>query len=63
MVDEVDLAQELERERMNRLLANRTRESLSFIGMCHNCLEPLAEAHFCDVDCRDDYEKRARFQK
>ncbi|MBH3035807.1 hypothetical protein GW643_17260 [Serratia marcescens] len=63
MVDEVDIAQEIENERISRLLANRTRDSLAFIGMCHNCLEPLAEAHFCDADCRDDYEKRVRFER
>jgi hypothetical protein len=63
MADEVDMAHEIEAERINRLLANRTRKTLPFIGMCHNCLEPLSEAQFCDADCRDDYEKRITFQR
>ncbi len=63
MVDDVDIASEVEMDRINRLLASRIRETLSYVGMCHNCLEPLAEAHFCDADCRDDYEKRLRFQR
>ncbi|HEJ7885187.1 hypothetical protein ACEV60_21845 [Enterobacter ludwigii] len=63
MADDVDIANEVEMERMNRLLASRTRETLCYIGMCHNCLESLEEAHFCDADCRDDYEKRLRFQR
>ncbi|MGO2143616.1 MAG: hypothetical protein ACTH4K_08735 [Serratia bockelmannii] len=63
MADDADVANEVEMERINRLLANRTRETLCYIGMCHNCLELLTEAHFCDADCRDDYEKRLRFQR
>lgn len=63
LMDDVDLAHEIEVERIDRLLANRIRDTLSFIGMCHNCLEPLPEAHFCDADCRDDYERRLRFQR
>lgn len=63
MADEVDIAHEIEIDQMNRLLANRTREKLPFIGLCHNCLEPLPEAHFCDADCRDDYERRVRFKR
>lgn len=63
MADDVDIANEVEMERVNRLLVSRIRESLSYIGMCHNCLESLEEAHFCDADCRDDYEKRLRFKR
>lgn len=62
MVDEVDIANAVELERIENLLTNRTSERLQSIGLCHNCLEPISQAHFCDVDCRDDYEKRLWFR-
>lgn len=63
MADDVDIAYEEEARRIIHLLANRTRVTLPFTGMCHNCLEPLSEAQFCDADCRDDYEKRMWFHR
>ncbi|MGC6031682.1 hypothetical protein [Enterobacter kobei] len=57
-MDDVDMASQAELARMAQLLRSRTRASLPFIGLCHNCCEPLEDAHFCDADCRDDYEKR-----
>ena len=40
------------------LAAVRRRPGLEAHGSCHYCDEPLAPALlFCDVDCRDDYEK------
>lgn len=60
MVDEIDIAQDMECLRLSLLLENRVREELPLIGMCHNCFEPLSATLFCDADCRDDYEKRVR---
>ncbi|KAF1366396.1 hypothetical protein [Yokenella regensburgei] len=56
-MDEVDLASQAEQTRMAQLLEGRTRLSLPLTGLCHNCSEPV-DTHFCDADCRDDYEKR-----
>ena len=40
------------------LAAVRRRPALVAYGCCHYCDEPLAPALlFCDVDCRDDYDK------
>lgn len=59
-MDIVDLAQEAEMVRMHRLLSGRLRTVQAFTGECHNCAEPLNEGCFCDVDCRDDHERRFR---
>ncbi|MGC6031502.1 hypothetical protein [Enterobacter kobei] len=56
----VDVAQEAEMARINRLLNGRLRPVPAFTGECHNCAEPLGEGYFCDVDCRDDHERRFR---
>jgi hypothetical protein len=33
---------------------------LPFLGFCHYCIEPLGPtSHFCDADCRYDYERLA----
>ncbi len=58
MMDDADLASLAEQTRLAQLLRSRMRESLPFTGLCHNCCDPMDEAHFCDADCRDDYEKR-----
>lgn len=64
MADESDLATEREEIARNAALyAVRERAAskpaLIHIGACHNCDavvdEPLL---FCDVDCRDDWQKR-----
>ena len=40
------------------LAAVRRRPGLAAHGCCHYCDEALAPALlFCDVDCRDDYDK------
>ena len=40
------------------LAAVRSRPALVAYGACHYCDEPLAPGLlFCDVDCRDDYDK------
>lgn len=57
-MDEVDQACLAEKMRLSQLLHSRTRASLPLTGLCHNCWAPLKGVHFCDADCRDDYEKR-----
>lgn len=56
--DQLDAASELEQLNIEAALANGARQQLQFTGKCHNCNEPIATGHFCDSDCRDDYEKR-----
>lgn len=40
-------------------LSHRKKE-LPTTGRCLNCDEPTGTQRFCDVDCRDDFEKRNR---
>lgn len=62
MADDIDRARE--RESMDReraIAAACARQALPYTGACHNCdaaLEP--PLHFCDSDCRDDYQKREK---
>ena len=60
-MDEVDLASQAEQMRLEHLLRSRTRTSLPMTGLCHNCSDLLKDVHFCDADCRDDYDKRQQF--
>ena len=59
-MDDADLTQErMEKEMAMRL--RMRRPELSPTGSCHNCSEAvLADARFCDVDCRHDYERREK---
>lgn len=45
--------------------AARARQStMPAVGACYNCGEELAPGMlFCDKDCRDDYEKRQRYER
>lgn len=61
MADEADIAGDIERERLDVLILNRDRYSLPETGHCYNCGEIVPCGLFCDPDCRDDYEKRERF--
>lgn len=38
---------------------SKAADGLRAIGQCWNCDEP-AHGLFCDSDCRDDYDRRAR---
>lgn len=65
-VDRAVVEQERILEEQLRLARQAPVEHLAYIGCCHNCREPLADSlRFCDVDCRDDYEKikRSRQQR
>lgn len=59
-MDDADLTQERMEKEMALQLRVRRPELLPN-SMCHNCGEAvLADAKFCDVDCRDDWEKREK---
>lgn len=55
-----DIATQL--EEMQREAALRVRKpQLTPCSRCHNCGAAVLSKHlFCDVDCRDDFEKRQR---
>lgn len=63
MADEADIAGDIERERLDVLILNRTRHPLPEAGHCYNYGDSVPCGLFCDVDCRDDYEKRERFKE
>lgn len=65
-VDRAVAEQEIILQEQLRVARQAPIQRLAFIGACHNCHEPLTDQHrFCDVDCRDDFEKiqRSRSQK
>lgn len=64
MTDIIDQANDhIERE-MKMRLEHRRASMLPATGECLNCGEHLdGERRFCDVDCRDDYDKRQRLKK
>lgn len=53
------------REEQEREIAIKygQRKQLPEIGSCFNCSEPIARGNFCSPDCREDYEKRERFNR
>ncbi len=59
-MDIADQAQAQEAVLLDSALSKRN-QSLPYIGKCHWCDEPV-QAHFCDTDCRDDYEKNRRIK-
>lgn len=62
-VDRAVVEQERLLEEHLRLARQKPVERLAYIGICHYCDEPLADPQrFCDVDCRDDFEKLKRSQ-
>ncbi|EBX7464781.1 hypothetical protein DS565_01030 [Salmonella enterica subsp. enterica serovar Bareilly] len=63
MADEADIANDIELERLDVLILNRTRHSLPETGHCYNCGDSVPYGLFCDADCRDDYDKRERFKE
>lgn len=62
MTDLYDQATEREEtERARAIERARTATALPFVGACYNCDAAVPAGHrFCDVDCRNDWEKRAR---
>jgi len=58
-MDDLDRAQEREaQDRERALAAARNRPCLADTGRCHYCdASVLPGAHFCDADCRGDFER------
>lgn len=59
MADDIDRAQD--REMLDRVLAIQAAAvpALTAVGVCHNCDASVPPgAKFCDIDCRDDWQKR-----
>lgn len=45
-------------------LARAKQATMPAVGACYNCGEAVGpQLLFCDKDCRDDYEKRHRYEK
>lgn len=62
MSDLTDNAQATDQLFLDIALSHRKPE-LPAIGKCHWCEEPAQPgAHFCDVDCRSDYEQHQVFK-
>lgn len=60
MADDVDRAQVAADKHLEAQLQRR-KPSLVADGSCHWCLESVSrDSHFCDSDCRDDYEQYER---
>ena len=64
MNDIVDQANDnIERE-MNARLSARLTRGLEPNGSCHNCSEAVPDGRlFCDLECRDDLDRRLRREK
>lgn len=66
MTDVFDAASELEEKQRQAAIAQALASGRRFAspapcGACLNCDEPLPLGElYCDVDCRDDYNKRNR---
>lgn len=60
MADLIDIAQNQEVIFLNAALSQR-KKNMENTGNCHWCAEPVAAtAHFCDADCRHDFEQNRR---
>lgn len=64
MSDVIDDGCEREaQDRERALAAQRAKPRMVAKGECYNCAAVLDGRCFCDGDCRDDYERRARALK
>lgn len=71
MADFADDAQEINEKHLEKSLEefqeNAKNQALKPLGYCRNCHEPIAKEAinqlFCDVECRDDYERLHRRSK
>ncbi len=62
MTDVIDRGCELEEWfRRQALDAHQLSvDAMQFTGQCYNCEEKIEQGSFCDTDCRDDYQLRAK---
>lgn len=62
-MDELDRAQMMEEKEREAALLLR-KPVLKPVGVCWNCGEPVSGTTlFCDIDCRNDYEKEQEAKK
>lgn len=60
MSDVIDIAQEHEAIFLNVALSKRA-PAMAYKSKCHWCDDPVSpNAHFCDADCRQDFEQHRR---
>ena len=59
MTDDFDKASDLEQHDRDEAIKyiRSHQKSIESNGFCLNCHE-LSKKRFCDIDCRNDYEKR-----
>ncbi|XWY20090.1 DUF2116 family Zn-ribbon domain-containing protein [Bisgaard Taxon 45] len=66
-MDDIDKASQTEAFLLHTSIEaskKKRTKSLSYIGCCYYCNEPLPENQlFCDSDCRDDYEWHQKLKK
>lgn len=66
MTDQIDQAQEFEEMRRGIALREQAAKASTiprpFKGECYNCEAPIEQGCFCDIDCRDDFEKRKKLK-
>lgn len=64
-MDDIERAQETEQmHRAYALAAARRAVLLPATGLCHHCDASVPSgAHFCDADCRTDYERQQAASK
>jgi hypothetical protein len=61
MADDIDRAADLNELYLDIALNNKPSNDpgITLTGECHNCNHSVSQdQRFCDVDCRDDWEKR-----
>jgi hypothetical protein len=56
MADVADNAAKFQDAHIKHAISQR-KAVLPSIGICHWCSNAVASGHFCDADCRDDYER------
>jgi hypothetical protein len=60
-IDQASLSQEAFEERMIQAVRKKAGHTLLFTGKCYYCSENIKSPHiFCDVSCRNDYEREER---
>lgn len=66
-MDRIDEAQDLLETVMDQQIINirsKIGRTLLYGGFCYYCYERVKQPHiFCDLDCRDDYEREQRMNR
>ena len=64
-MDILDQAEDLIEVTLSHQIADVRKQvhTLPTTGFCHYCYSPVDKSqHFCDADCRDDYDQRKQAQ-